>query len=493
MTAEEMTVENTQPASMKRFNDDSTVSEPLKKAKVEVVDFETELDNFDIAELDVDDDTDEVMAISSAAENSAPVGQGLTVKQEEETLDKLHFQSLLKIFYQRLFPFNDFYRWFAYGDVQKNYFVKREWSFELASEAFIRFQSYSNAEELKNDVLRLCPVKMDIGAVYNIQPKDKRTIGPGAFKPQDRELVFDIDMTDYDDVRTCCSGGNICHKCWDFMTIAIKIIHRVLTEDFAFKHILWVYSGRRGVHCWVCDESARKLSSDARRAIVSYMEVVKGGDSVARKVQLPKSLHPSLRRAYDVCHRHFQKTILEEMDVLGSPDSWNKLLQAIPDEDVRRSLNQEWSSNANMPAIKKWGRLQGELKSKKKPHTSTTERDLVFQYTYPRLDVNVSIGLNHLLKAPFCVHPKTGRVCIPIDPDRCEEFDPLNVPTLGKLVEEINAFEDEAELAADARRKKVQDYQKTSLESHIEYFKRFLAAIAEDIRRTQRAKQDLSF
>jgi DNA primase small subunit len=38
---------------------------------------------------------------------------------------------------------------------------------------------------------------------------------------------------------------------------------------------MWIYSGRRGVHCWVCDDHARTLSAEVRRAIVGYIEVVK--------------------------------------------------------------------------------------------------------------------------------------------------------------------------------------------------------------------------
>ena len=50
--------------------------------------------------------------------------------------------------------------------------------------------------------------------------------------------------------------------------------------------------------------------------------------------------------------------------------------------------------------------------------------------------MNVSKHRNHLLKAPFCVHPKTGRVCVPINPAEAEDFDPTTVPTVERLMEE---------------------------------------------------------
>lgn len=46
-------------------------------------------------------------------------------------------------------------------------------------------------------------------------------------------------------------------------------------EDLGMKHRLWVYSGRRGVHCWVCDDAVRKWSPALRAATVEYLTLVK--------------------------------------------------------------------------------------------------------------------------------------------------------------------------------------------------------------------------
>ena len=47
-----------------------------------------------------------------------------------------------------------------------------------------------------------------------------------------------------------------------------------IKEDFGFEHRLWIYSGRRGVHCWVCDQTARELQSSIRQAIVEHISVI---------------------------------------------------------------------------------------------------------------------------------------------------------------------------------------------------------------------------
>lgn len=43
-----------------------------------------------------------------------------------------------------------------------------------------------------------------------------------------------------------------------------------------------------------------------------------------------------------------------------------------------------------------------------------------------------------LIQAPFCVHPKTGKVCVPIDPDAAWEFDPDAVTTVASLLTQVS-------------------------------------------------------
>lgn len=58
--------------------------------------------------------------------------------------------------------------------------------------------------------------------------------------------------------------------------------------------------------------------------------------------------------------------------------------------------------------------------------------DLVLTHLYPRIDINVSKGLNHLLKSPFCVHPKSKKLSIPIID--LEKFDPEKAPKIDEMI-----------------------------------------------------------
>jgi len=122
------------------------------------------------------------------------------------------------------------------------------------------------------------------------------------------------------------------------------------------------------------------------------------------------------------------------------------------------------------------------------------------EYLYPRLDIEVSKHLNHLLKSPFCVHPGTGRsrhqrllilgrVCVPIDSSNPAAFDPLAVPTVAQVLKEIDTWENVSELHNN---EKVSDWEKTSLKPYVRYFKRHVDQIIADELRLGKEKHGAS-
>ncbi|KAM3845866.1 DNA primase small subunit [Vipera latastei] len=377
---------------------------------------------------------------------------------------------LLRLYYRRLFPFGLYGRWLRYGDVSKNYFQRREFSFTLRDDIYVRYQSFNTPQELEKEIQKLCPYKIDIGAVYSHKPIQHNTVHMGAFQAQEKELVFDIDLTDYDDVRECCSSAEICSKCWTLMTIAIHIIDRALVEDFGIQHRLWVYSGRRGVHCWVCDDAVRKWSSTLRSAAVEYLSLVKGGEGTIKKVTLSDNhIHPFIRASLDIVTRYFKEYALVGQDILENKEKWEKVLALVP-ENNQDHLRAEFRKKHN--SEQRWEVLE----KKKMVHA---EREIMLQYCFPRLDMNVSKGINHLLKSPFSVHPKTGRISVPIDLKKLDDFDPFAVPTISQLCHELDMIGKdegngkETEGLPESSRKS-RDYKKTSLAPYVKVFEQFL-------------------
>lgn len=373
-------------------------------------------------------------------------------------------------YYERLLPFRYVFQWLNHSPKPQPDFTMREFAFEYRSGAYQRYNSYPTLEDFKSSVIKANPTRFEVGAVYSINPIDRKTVPKTAMKPLEKELVFDIDLTDYDDIRTCCSKTAICTKCWQFITVATKILDKALREDFGFEHLIWVFSGRRGAHCWVSDKRARMLDESKRRAIVEYLDILKAKGS--KRLNLRRPYHPHLERSFKILKVDFIPLILENQDPWR--ENYEDLLAKLPNAKVNNSLRELWKKNPNRSSFQKWQDIDDVTKKLVTKNLELkimveAKQDMIMETMYPRLDVEVSRQMIHLLKSPFCIHPGTGNVCVPFDSTK--PFDPTTSPNLRQIQQEIEEWDSNKNNVSD---RKVHDYEKTSLKPYVELFGRFV-------------------
>ena len=352
--------------------------------------------------------------------------------------------------------------------------MKREISFilhfqEEESEFCTRYLCYRNANVFRQNLISSIPFRIDIGAEFNLHLKNREA--KIALTAMRREYVIDIDMNDYDGIRTCCSGKKLCNSCWTFMEAAYKVLREVLYEIFGFNKILWVFSGRRGMHAWVCDQEAMGMESYERKSITNYLNVTVNNDKSDRLV-IPESLTKMNDvHLFRICQKillPYEGFIFEEQNFLGhetkGEDNFNRILTVLKRHYKEANMNFEngkayKSAKASLQTktYEKEGKFSYTLfnailniyendiehqdmqRDKKIDKTRNNKTELVKNFKfevivgllYPKIDSAVSSHTNHLLKAPFNIHSSSLLLSVPVDP---ENFDIKKIPSIQDII-----------------------------------------------------------
>ena len=220
----------------------------------------------------------------------------------------------------------------------------------------------------------------------------------------------------------------------------------------------------------------------------------------------------------------FSELILQDQDCFRSPEQAEALLKLLTDKGLVEELREQWGDE-EIESSKRWEDMKKVIKKIPKDTPRRVRRtrstflnvslsaiqakitaaieDIILQYTYPRLDAEVSKHRNHLLKAPFCIHPKTGRVCVPVDPANIETFDPEKVPTVFQLLKELDSSAAENTENGDHRAGTcfdhnslvipltsmyALDWERTSLKPYVDMLDKHAMALMEEVRRGKRER-----
>lgn len=258
------------------------------------------------------------------------------------------------------------------------------------------------------------PRRVELGAAFNMRSNANKEKG---FEAEARELVFDVDLNDYDRVRFCCQGKTVCTKCWILLAAAADILETHLRDNFGFEHILWVFSGRRGLHCWVLDDAAFALTDSVRAYIVDFIQ------NAPTRLESSATPEAALQRLAPKISAHFENYV-RWYAICNDKQRFVVLFGGLCNAD---QLFDVWKKLPIFPHP-----AESFMRAVVLYSTGLQARDgskvlalrLMMHCVYVRIDENVTKRRDHLLKAPFSVHPGTGCICVPLRLEQIAQFNP---------------------------------------------------------------------
>lgn len=279
-----------------------------------------------------------------------------------------------------------------------------------------------------------------------------------------KELVFDLDITDYTRFCPCHPAKSLCPGCCPYITGSYMILKFILHKllGFSERNLLWVFSGGKGIHCFVNAQTALTLGKEERLALCRRWIIKKGED--LKLMQFIKSLDDNKAFLQEIVD-FFTENLIKKRNLfqyaafesfcLGLlklhynniaslvENSWQRIEEGQREQRCKQAKLGDGSATPDDVSAKKWRSISGLEKlpaclsggAKDLPLPSQL---IAFKLLYPQIDPG-PLAIDHLIKLPFSIHSTSYNIALPIDGRTLLNWDPArDFLSLTQLLEKPN-------------------------------------------------------
>jgi DNA primase small subunit len=262
-----------------------------------------------------------------------------------------------------------------------------------------------------------------------------------------KELCFDVDVTDYDKPFMQTAGANLdadeaeegdtvtetsvrwcdckhkkqlCKLCWYMIEASASFLRDMVVRRMGIdkRHVLWVFSGSKGIHMWVNAAECLHLTHEERVFLVQRYINVDLEKALTRDTRDPLIEDLFVRLIYP----HFTRHCIARRQFLA-PEQAPRILNQWADwiMPFAPSLASTWRAVRAATSEDVWTQIIAQNNTWLMTHAMRTTGNVpnplawvVAHYAWPRIDTKVTTERRKTLKSPFSVHAETHRVALPI-------------------------------------------------------------------------------
>jgi hypothetical protein len=222
-----------------------------------------------------------------------------------------------------------------------------------------------------------------------------------------RELVFDIDVTDF--VKYCDkeSCDYCCTTCWLHIEGASLLLDYLFRRVMGInpKNMLWVLSGKKGIHCIVNDPIYLLQGLKQKEAIYHFLTK----NTLDELAQFGSTLPPDFIQEM---REMFVSSVIERRALLDREEFTSFCLTLIKSRypSLHYPLLTQWNKGGT--CLERWNYLlmiEGGVGDDTTPPSVL----IILHLYYPKIDKG-PLCEKHLFKLPFSIHTDTKKVGLPV-------------------------------------------------------------------------------